>query len=103
MNAEITKLFSALSAVATQVLKKRLVFISGDRTCQRQLEISGADSFHTVGEAFDAKLSPYDPAEQAYLGSLAESRGFRWGGNFRGNFDPNHFDNGRRARSGHCP
>lgn len=61
------------------------------------------DSYHVNGQAFDAQVSPYNKNDQAFLGSLAVSAGYRWGGNFRGNYDDVHFDNGRRFAPGKCP
>jgi hypothetical protein len=103
MNAEISKLYRGLSNISAKYLKKRFVLTSGDRSCSRQVEISGATSFHVVGEAFDAVVVPYSKAEQAWLGALAESVGFRWGGRFKGNYDDVHFDNGNRTVAGRCP
>jgi len=102
MNAEISELYRALAKVSAKYLGKRFVQTSGDRDCKRQTEISGNRSYHLVGEAFDAQLVPYNREEQAWLGSLAEAVGFRWGGNF-GKYDDVHFDNGYRKRGGSCP
>lgn len=101
MNAEIARLYAGLSQIAARYLGKKLVLTSTDRDCTRQLEISGANSYHLVGEAFDAQLVPYNRNEQAWLGSLAEANGFRWGGRFKP-YDDVHFDNGNRRRSGTC-
>lgn len=49
------------------------------------------DSFHNYGLAIDMQTAT--DAEQAALGRLWESLGFRWGGAFN---DPNHFDVGQR-------
>lgn len=101
MNAEISRLYQGLSQIAATYLGKRFVLTSGDRSCARQLELSGANSYHLVGEAFDAQLQPYNREQQAQLGQLAERFGFRWGGRFKP-YDDVHFDNGNRRRSGSC-
>lgn len=102
MTQEMSKLYSALSIVAARYLKKRLILTSGDRDCSKQLAISGESSYHLNGQAFDAQIYPYNRAEQAWLGQLAESVGYRWGGRFKGNYDDVHFDNGNRVRPGRC-
>lgn len=102
MNADISKLYTGLSNVAAKYLGKRLVLTSGDRTCAHQREVSSAvSSYHTNGEAFDAQLMPYNKAQQAWLGGLAEQMGFRWGGRFKP-YDDVHFDNGNRRSPGRC-
>lgn len=102
MNSEVSTLYRSLANIAARNLGKRLVLTSGDRDCRRQLEISGATSYHTVGQAFDAQLAPYNKAQQAWLGHLAETAGFRWGGRFTP-YDDVHFDNGNRSTVGRCP
>lgn len=101
MNIEVTQLYTGLSHVCAKYLGKRFILTSGDRNCTQQLRISGESSFHLVGEAFDAQVYPYNRNEQAWLGSLAEQVGFRWGGKFTP-YDDVHFDNGNRRTPGHC-
>lgn len=103
MDREMSELYSALVAVAARYLKKRFVLTSTNRDCRKQLELSGPTSYHLNGHAFDAQLVPYNRQQQAWLGQLAETQGFRWGGRFRGNYDDVHFDNGNRFAPGRCP
>jgi len=102
MQSEMVNLYNGLATVAAQYLGKRFIQTSGDRTCSRQLKISGSDSYHLNGWAFDAEVYPYNKAEQRWLGELAEAYGYRWGGRFKGNYDDVHFDNGYRVRGGSC-
>jgi D-alanyl-D-alanine carboxypeptidase len=102
MTNEMSQVYSALSGIAAKYFGKRLIFTSGDRTCAHQKEVSQAvSSYHLIGQAFDAQLYPYDKAQQAQLGRLAEHWGFRWGGRFKP-YDDVHFDNGLRVRPGRC-
>lgn len=103
MQAEMTRLYNGLATVAARYLGKRLILTSGDRSCREQKAISGNNSYHLNGWAFDAQLYPYNRSEQAWLGRLAEAYGYRWGGRFKGNYDDIHFDNGNRVRGGTCP
>jgi hypothetical protein len=51
---------------------------------------SGCRSWHVWGRAID--LVPKDPARTAELGLLGEAAGFTWGGRFKSNPDPMHFE-----------
>ncbi len=55
---------------------------------------SGCKSFHVWGRAFDVVITN-DPSQQRYaeLGALGKSMGLVWGGDFRSNPDPIHFQN----------
>lgn len=102
MTEEMTRLYTALSLISARILKKRLVLTSTDRDCKRQLELSGPTSYHLVGQAFDAQLSPYSRDEQAMLGHAVQQYGYRWGGAFKEKYDDVHFDNGNRSLPGSC-
>jgi len=60
-------------------------------------------SKHLTGQAFDVDVHGFDrsriPRWWFYqLGNLAEPLGLRWGGNFRGFWDPGHFEDARSIR-----
>jgi len=60
-------------------------------------------SKHLSGLAFDVDVHGFDrssiPRWWFYqLGALAEPLGLRWGGNFRGFWDPGHFEDARTPR-----
>jgi uncharacterized protein YcbK (DUF882 family) len=101
MTDEMSRVFRLLSETSAKYLKKRLVMTSSDRTCDKQLRISGATSYHLVGQAFDFQVQPYSEADQQWLGEVAEHFGYRWGGRFKP-YDPVHIDNGNRTRPGRC-
>jgi D-alanyl-D-alanine carboxypeptidase-like protein len=106
MTDRMLSLFTELQYVAAACFGASFVMTSGDRTCAQQRAVSTErNSLHTVGSAFDAVVTPWDPDAQAALGAYAEERGFRWGGNFKtGDYahDVVHFDDGRRVRAGTC-
>jgi len=106
MTTSISRLFQALQIVAGRYLKCGFSMTSGDRSCDRQRQVSTSRTSHHVnGTAFDAVVVPWDPRKQAQLGALAEHWGYRWGGNFKtGDYanDVVHFDDGRRFRAGNC-
>lgn len=101
VQARISTLLEAFQVLAPKYLGRRFVLTSGDRDCLRQLELSGPNSYHVVGLAFDGVLQPFDAALQRLLGGVAERLGFRWGGNFK-SADVVHFDDGRRGAPGSC-
>jgi hypothetical protein len=103
MTSEMTRLYTALARVCMKYLGKSFILTSSDRTCARERELGGGDSYHVNGQAFDAKVSPYTREDQAFMGRLAETQGYRWGGRFKGNYDDVHFDNGNRSSPGRCP
>jgi len=60
-------------------------------------------SKHLTGQAFDVDVHGFGRSEIPrwwfyQLGSLAEPLGLRWGGNFRGFWDPGHFEDARALR-----
>ena len=60
-------------------------------------------SKHLTGSAFDVDVHGFArtdiPKWWFYqLGALAEPLGLRWGGNFRGFWDPGHFEDARAIR-----
>src|SRR5262245_58260125 len=85
--------------------------VSGERTCQKQLQVSAARcSHHLLGNAIDINLLPvtplavtpgYEATVRRQLVSFAKGTGYRWGGDFR-EPDPNHFDDGRRVGPPRC-
>lgn len=101
MQTRIATLLQAFQLLAPQYLGRRFVLTSGDRDCIRQLELSGPNSYHVSGLAFDGVLLPYDARLQKLLGDVAVRLGFRWGGNFK-SADVVHFDDGLRGPAGHC-
>jgi hypothetical protein len=101
MTSEMNRLYSALAYATATVLKKKLILTSTDRTCARQLELSGPTSYHLNGQAFDAQIQPYSRDAQAIVGRSAVQFGYRWGGNFT-TYDDVHFDNGNRTSPGSC-
>src|SRR5262245_3115655 len=95
---------------------------SGQRTCQRQIEIYRARgeepvlcSYHLTGDAVDIHLQtipslgepPMTPraidreTTLSALGERARALGFRWGGDFTP-VDLNHFDDGLRVGKPAC-
>lgn len=101
MDARIRQLMEAFVTVSPIFFQKRFAVTSTDRTCARQLEISGPNSFHVSGLAFDGLVQPYDPESQRILGAVAKQLGFRWGGDFV-TADVVHFDDGLRGAPGRC-
>lgn len=103
MTADMWALYRYLSQVAGKHLGGRLVLTSTDRTCDRQLQLSGETSYHLNGHAFDAVIMPFgkNSQQQETLGRIAEYYRFRWGGRFRTR-DPVHFDDGYFNRPGTC-
>ena len=74
---------------------------------QRELVRTGRSktlrSRHLTGEAFDVDVHGFAresvPRWWWYgLGQLAEPLGLRWGGNFKGFWDPGHFEDARAIR-----
>lgn len=60
-------------------------------------------SLHLTGNAFDVDIHGWDRSDIPrwwfeQLGQLGELLGLRWGGRFRGFWDPGHFENARAAR-----
>lgn len=51
----------------------------------------GCRSWHTWGRAFDVTLIDASPERYASLGALGKTFGLQWGGDFKTNFDPIHF------------
>src|SRR5262245_10346620 len=105
MTARMSSLFNLVQTVSSRFLHRTFVLTSADRSCQRQLELSGSESFHVNGNAFDAVVQPFDMESQRILGQVAKYYGFRWGGDFKtGRFanDYVHFDDGLRSRPGRC-
>jgi len=69
----------------------------------RQGRTKTLQSKHLTGKAFDVDVVGFArgqiPKWWFYqLGSLAEPLGLRWGGNFRGFWDPGHFEDARASR-----
>ena len=82
---------------------------SARRTPARQAELVRAGrsktlrSKHLTGQAFDIDVLGFARGDVPrwwwyQLGSLAEPLGLRWGGNFRGFWDPGHFEDARAIR-----
>ena len=96
-------LYAFLSLYAKDQLRTTFVLTSSDRTCREQRELNSTqNSYHVNGNAFDAVVVPWNPTQQTKLGIIARQLGFRWGGDFD-EYDPVHFDDGRRSRPGTCP
>lgn len=51
----------------------------------------GCRSWHVWGRAFDVTLQNATPDRYVQLGALGKSMGLMWGGDFKTNFDPIHF------------
>lgn len=86
-----------------------LIVTSSVRTPMEQAELvrTGRSqtfrSRHLAGAAFDVDVHGFSRSDIPrwwfyQLGSLAEPLGLRWGGNFRGFWDPGHFESARASR-----
>ena len=81
------------SALRTRVRQVQLLAEGRTKTLQ---------SKHLTGQAFDVDVLGFARGDVPrwwwyQLGSLAEPLGLRWGGNFRGFWDPGHFEDSRSA------
>jgi len=86
-----------------------LIVTSSTRTAAQQAALVRGgrsrtlQSRHLTGDAFDVDVHGFSRDQIprwwfAQLGALAEPLGLRWGGSFRGFYDPGHFEIARVAR-----
>jgi len=82
------------SSVRTPAVQAELVRTGRSKTLR---------SKHLEGRAFDVDVHGFNRSDIPrwwfyQLGSLAEPLGLRWGGNFKGFWDPGHFEDARSIR-----
>lgn len=96
-----------LSHVRTAGIPLHITSALRDPTRQAELVRAGRSktlrSKHLTGQAFDVDVLGFARGDVPrwwwyQLGSLAEPLGLRWGGNFRGFWDPGHFEDARAIK-----